>query len=536
MKDGVPERKHPRLKQYDYSQDGVYFITVCTQNRACILGTVVGRGDLTPPVVRLSRIGKIVDRYTTTISAAHAQVNVDKYAIMPNHVHLLLRICTPKDGGVGSPRPTVAEVIRGWKSLITRTVGHSIWQTSFYDHIIRSPDDYNTVWHYIDTNPAKWAQDTLYVTDFPDPVRRPGCCTNKEVTKMSHYFTKTLAALEPYTPGEQLKLPDLVKLNANENPYPPAPGVAAAVAGAVPGLRLYSDLTEAALCAAIARHCGVQPENILCGNGSDENLLLALRAFCDETHPLAFADITYSFYPVLCDLLHIPQHVIPVEEDFSLDLSKYHGLNETIVIANPNAPTTLLQSVAAIEEVVRTNPDSIVIVDEAYIDFAGPNASCVPLTKKYDNVIVVQTFSKSHNLAGARVGFCVANPELIADMNRIKFSYSPYNVNSLSQAAAVAAMEDEDYFRDTVGKICATRADTMTKLRERGFTGPDSATNFLFVTTSRMPCKQIFERLRQKGVLIRYFSAPRLSDYLRITIGTPEQMLRFFEELDLILG
>ena len=228
--------------------------------------------------------------------------------------------------------------------------------------------------------------------------------------------------------------------------------------------------------------------------------------------------------------------MILVEEDFSLDLSKYHGLNETIVIANPNAPTTLLQPVVAIEEVVRTNPDSIVIVDEAYIDFAGPNASCVPLTKKYDNVIVVQTFSKSHNLAGARVGFCVANPELIADMNRIKFSYSPYNVNSLSQAAAVAAMEDENYFRDTVGKICATRADTMTKLRERGFTGPDSATNFLFVTTSRMPCKQIFERLRQKGVLIRYFSAPRLSDYLRITIGTPEQMQRFFEELDLILG
>lgn len=224
------------------------------------------------------------------------------------------------------------------KRLTNKTAGHALWQRGYYDHIIRSPDDYNTIWHYIDTNPAKWAQDTRYVTDFSDPVRRPGCCTNKEVTQMSRYFTKTLGALEPYTPGEQLKLPDLVKLNANENPYPPAPGVAAAVAGAVPGLRLYSDLTEAALCAAIARHCGVQPENILCGNGSDENLLLALRAFCDETHPLAFADITYSFYPVLCDLLHIPQHVILVEEDFSLDLSKYHGLNETIVIANPNAP------------------------------------------------------------------------------------------------------------------------------------------------------------------------------------------------------
>ena len=383
--------------------------------------------------------------------AFYPHVRIEKYVVMPNHIHLLIAIQQGPSGASRTPPPTSARAsqvipmfISTLKRLTNKTAGHALWQRGYYDHIIRSPDDYSTIWHYIDTNPAKWAQDTRYVTDFPDPVRQPGCCTNKEVTQMSRYFTKTLAALEPYTPGEQLKLPDLVKLNANENPYPPAPGVAAAVAGAVPGLRLYSDLTEAALCAAIARHCGVQPENILCGNGSDENLLLALRAFCDETHPLAFADITYSFYPVLCDLLHIPQHVILVEEDFSLDLSKYHGLNETIVIANPNAPTTLLQPVAAIEEVVRTNPDSIVIVDEAYIDFAGPNASCVPLTKKYDNVIVVQTFSKSHNLAGARVGFCVANPELIADMNRIKFSYSPYNVKSLSQAAAVAAINAPD--------------------------------------------------------------------------------------------
>ena len=353
---------------------------------------------------------------------------------------------------------------------------------------------------------------------------------------MSRYFTKTLASLEPYTPGEQLKIADIVKLNANENPYPPAPGVAAAVAAAVPGLRLYSDLTNGDLNAAIARHWGVRPENILCGNGSDENLLLALRAFCDENTPLAFADVTYSFYTVLCDLLHIPQHVIPLESDLTIDLKKYCGLHETIVIANPNAPTSLLAPVDAIEEVLKTNPDNIVIVDETYVEFAPAGSSCLPLLETYDNLVITHTFSKTHNLAGARLGFCIARPELIADMNRIKFSYSPYNVNSLSQAAAVAAMEDENYFRDTVGKICATRADTMTKLRERGFTGPDSATNFLFVTTSRMPCKQIFERLRQKGVLIRYFSAPRLSDYLRITIGTPEQMQRFFEELDLILG
>ena len=205
---------------------------------------------------------------------------------------------------------------------------------------------------------------------------------------MSRYFTKTLAALEPYVPGEQLKIDDLVKLNANENPYPPAPGVAAAVAAAVPGLRLYSDLSNRALNEAIAAHWGVQPENILCGNGSDENLLLALRAFCDENTPLAFADVTYSFYPVLCDLLHIPQHVIPLEDDLTIDLKKYCGLHETIVIANPNAPTSLLAPVAAIEEVLRTNPDNIVVVDETYVEFAPAGSSCLPLLEKYENLVI----------------------------------------------------------------------------------------------------------------------------------------------------
>lgn len=352
---------------------------------------------------------------------------------------------------------------------------------------------------------------------------------------MSRYFTKTLAALEPYTPGEQLKIDNLVKLNANENPYPPASGVAAAVAAAVPGLRLYSDLTNADLNRAIADHWGVSPENVLCGNGSDENLLLALRAFCDEETPLAYADITYSFYPVLCDLLHIPQHVIPLKEDFTIDLKQYCGLHETIVIANPNAPTSLLAPVEAIEEVVRTNPDNIVIVDETYIEFAPAGSSCLPLLARYDNLVITHTFSKTHNLAGARLGFCLARPELIADMNRVKFSYSPYNVNSLTQAAGAAAIRDEAYFRSVTGKVLTTRADTTEKLRARGFTVLDSATNFLFVTTDRMPCKQIFEALRQRGILIRYFNAPRIDRYLRITIGTPEQMQRFFAALDEIL-
>lgn len=353
---------------------------------------------------------------------------------------------------------------------------------------------------------------------------------------MSRYFTKTLASLEPYTPGEQLKIADIVKLNANENPYPPAPGVAAAVAAAVPGLRLYSDLTNGALNAAIARHWGVRPENILCGNGSDENLLLALRAFCDESTPLAFADVTYSFYTVLCDLLHIPQHIIPLEADLTIDPKKYCGLHETIVIANPNAPTSLLAPVDAIEEVLQTNPDNIVIVDETYVEFAPAGSSCLPLLEKYDNLVITHTFSKTHNLAGARLGFCIAQPALIADMNRVKFSYSPYNVNAMTQAAGAAAISDEAYFADVTAKVIAERTHTTDELRRRGFTVFDSATNFLFATTDRMPCVEIFEKLRARGILIRHFNAPRISDYLRITIGTPEQMQRFFAALDEILG
>ena len=353
---------------------------------------------------------------------------------------------------------------------------------------------------------------------------------------MSRYFTKTLASLEPYTPGEQLKIADIVKLNANENPYPPAPGVAAAVAAAVPGLRLYSDLTNGDLNAAIARHWGVRPENILCGNGSDENLLLALRAFCDESTPLAFADVTYSFYTVLCDLLHIPQHIIPLEADLTIDLKKYCGLHETIVIANPNAPTSLLAPVDAIEEVLQTNPDNIVIVDETYVECAPAGSSCLPLLEKYDNLVITHTFSKTHNLAGARLGFCIARPALIADMNRVKFSYSPYNVNAMTQAAGAAAISDEDYFADVTAKVIAERTHTTDELRRRGFTVFDSATNFLFATTDRMPCVEIFEKLRARGILIRHFNTPRISDYLRITIGTPEQMQRFFAALDEILG
>ena len=353
---------------------------------------------------------------------------------------------------------------------------------------------------------------------------------------MSRFFTPALAALEPYTPGEQLARPDLVKLNANENPYPQAPGVAAAVADTVAGLRLYSDLRQTKLTEAIARRCGVPASWVLCGNGSDENLLLAIRAFCDGGTPLAFADITYSFYPVLCDLLGVPKRVVPLRGDFTLDPADYRGLGAAIVIANPNAPTSLLAPTAAVEEILQANPDRVVIVDEAYVDFAGPGASCLPLVKDHENLLVVRTFSKSRSLAGARLGFCVGQPGLIADMNRVKFSYSPYNINAMSEAAGAAAMDDEAYFEKTVAAICETRAQTAAELRRRGFTVLDSATNFLFARTPRCPGGALCAALRDRGVLIRHFDAPRIADWVRISIGTPAQMQRLFDEMDAVMG
>ena len=353
---------------------------------------------------------------------------------------------------------------------------------------------------------------------------------------MSRFLSPRLDTVTPYTPGEQPQDQQYIKLNTNESPYPPSPAVLEAVSRAeVEKLRLYSDPACAELLNAAAKHFGLQPDQIMPGNGSDENLFFALRAFCDENTPLAFADVTYSFYTVLCVLILLPQHIHPLEDDLTIDLTKYCGLHETIVIAHPNAPTSLLAPVAAIEEVLKTNPDNIVIVDETYVEFAPAGSSCLPLLDKYDNLVITHTFSKTHNLAGARLGFCIARPELIADMNRVKFSYSPYNVNSMTQAAGVAAISDEAYFADVTAKGIAERTRTTAELRRRGFTVFDSSTNFLFAATDRMPCREIFEKLRDRGILIRHFNAPRISGYLRITIGTPDQMPRFLTALDEIL-
>ncbi len=339
---------------------------------------------------------------------------------------------------------------------------------------------------------------------------------------MSRFFSDKFANLVPYVPGEQPQDQKYVKLNTNESPFPPSPGVVAAMSEAGRRANLYCDPTCGALCRAIAGMYGIRPENVLPVNGSDEILNFAVMAFCDEAHPLAYADITYGCYPVFADFNRVPSHVIPLREDFTLDYRDYCGLNETIVIANPNAPTGIALSRDAIETIVRSNPDSVVIIDEAYVAFGAE--SCIDLIDKYDNLLVTQTFSKSHSLAGARLGFGFANPELLADINAIKYSTNPYNVNRMTQAAGVAAAGDNEYYLNNCRTIQENRADTVRALEALGFSVLPSKANFIFARTDRMEGGALYRALKRRGVLVRHFDKERISDYLRITIGTREQM------------
>ena len=351
---------------------------------------------------------------------------------------------------------------------------------------------------------------------------------------MSRFLSPALSAVTPYTPGEQPQDQQYIKLNTNESPYLPSPAVIAAVSEhEVEKLRLYSDPACADLLKAAAAHFGLQPEQIMPGNGSDENLFFALRAFCDADHPLAYADITYGCYGVWCGLMHIPSHIIPLKEDFTLDPKDYYGLNQTIVLANPNAPTGIALPRAEIEGILKANPDSVVIVDEAYVDFGGE--SCVPLIDQYENLLVVQTFSKSRQLAGARLGLAMGNAKLIADLNRVKFSLNPYNINRLTLKAGQAALEDTAYFDTTRAAIVETRSWTRQQLEARGFTVLDSRSNFLFVRTARQDGGTLYRKLKENGVLVRHFDAPRIHSWLRITIGTPAQMQALLAALDKIL-
>ncbi len=324
-----------------------------------------------------------------------------------------------------------------------------------------------------------------------------------------------------------------IKLNTNESPYPPSPSVLSAVMSEVRKLRLYSDPEVKELTALVAELYGVPSDSVLMTNGSDEILNFAFMAFCDSTHPIVFPDITYGFYPVFAELGGIPYRTLPLKEDFSVDPTDYMNIGENIVLANPNAPTGLALPVSDIEAIVKSNPDSIVIIDEAYVDFGAESA--VPLVKKYSNLIVTGTFSKSRSMAGARIGFGIAHPELIRDMNTIKYSTNPYNINRLSAAAACAAVRENDYYMQNCKRIIENREWTAQKLSALGFTVIPSSANFIFAKSDEVGGEELYLALKARGILVRHFSAPRICEYNRITVGTEADMSALVDAIECVL-
>ncbi|MBQ9728053.1 MAG: histidinol-phosphate transaminase [Clostridia bacterium] len=350
---------------------------------------------------------------------------------------------------------------------------------------------------------------------------------------MSRFFSNKYDSLDAYVPGEQPKDCQYVKLNTNESPFPPAPAVLEAVRGEAEKLHLYSDPECKALVEKLAETYGLKPTQVLPTNGSDEILNFAFMAFCDREHPIVFPDISYGFYSVFAKLNGVPYETIPLKEDFSIDHREYVGIGKNIVIANPNAPTGLCLSLKQVEEIVASNPHNVVIIDEAYVDFGGESA--VKLIDKYDNLLVTQTFSKSRNLAGARLGMGFACESLIADLNTIKYSTNPYNVNRMTMAAGIAMLESTEYFEKNLAEICRVREYTAAELRKMGFTALDSKTNFLFVRSEEIDGEKLYAELKKRGVLVRHFTAERIAQFNRVTIGTKEQMDVFLEKTREIL-
>ena len=339
---------------------------------------------------------------------------------------------------------------------------------------------------------------------------------------MSRFLSGKYSSLTPYTPGEQPKERKYIKLNTNESPFPPSKKAVEASRRAAESLELYSDPEIKRLTEKIAEMCRVAPECVICTNGSDEILNFAFMAFCDREHPAVFPDITYGFYPVFAELNGVPYKEIPLREDFTVNVDDYVGINKNIYIAKPNAPTGISISLDEIERIVSSNPDNIVVIDEAYVDFGGESA--VALTQKYDNLLVTQTFSKSRSMAGARLGFGVACPSLIADLNTIRYSTNPYNVNSMTMAAGLGALEDEEYTRSNCRTVIENREYAAQKLKNLGFTLTDSKANFLFAKHERLDGGELYKKLRERGILIRHFTKARISDYNRITVGSRDEM------------
>lgn len=327
----------------------------------------------------------------------------------------------------------------------------------------------------------------------------------------------------PYVAGEQPKEQNVIKLNTNECPYPPAPGVEKVLHGFdYDILRKYPDQDVADLRNILARRYQVDEEQVFVGVGSDDVLAMAFLTYFNSDKPILFPDVTYSFYDVWADLYRIPYETMPLDENFCIKKEDYMRENGGIIIANPNAPTGLMASVEMLEEIIQANPDSVVIIDEAYVDFGGE--SCLPLVDKYENLLVVQTFSKSRAMAGMRIGFAIGSKKLIGYLNDAKFSFNSYTMNATSIMAGVASVEDETYFQETVAKVIATRERTKEELSKLGFTFPDSKTNFIFASHETIPAKELFEALRANEIYVRHWNKPRISNYLRISIGTDEEM------------
>ena len=350
---------------------------------------------------------------------------------------------------------------------------------------------------------------------------------------MSRYLGSQYDNLEPYVPGEQPQDRSYIKLNTNESPFPPPKSVFEAAKEASRFLNLYNDPDNRRLTEAIARNFNLSRENVMVTNGSDEALNYAFMAYCDNDHPIVFPDITYGFYKVFAEINRVPYTEIPLREDFTVNVDDYVGIGKNIFLANPNAPTGIALPLSDIERIVASNPDNIVVIDEAYVDFGGESA--VLLIKKYDNLIVTQTFSKSRSMAGARLGFGVACEALIRDMNTVKYSTNPYNINRMTMAAGLGTLEDETTVRERCREIIETRDYTVRELTRLGFEMTDSRTNFVFARHKSADGGMLYEKLKKNGILVRHFTSERIKEYNRITVGSRAQMETLIKKLEEIL-
>ncbi len=347
---------------------------------------------------------------------------------------------------------------------------------------------------------------------------------------MENLWTENLRNIEPYVPGEQSAETDIVKINANENPYPPSPKVAEVIKNFdADKLRLYPNANATPLKQALADYYNVDIKNVFVGNGSDDVIAIVFQSVFNSNLPIVYPDLTYSFYPVWCSLFNIKYKTYPVDENFRIHVEDYKEKNGGVIIPNPNAPTSIGEDLEFVERLMEYNQDSVVVIDEAYVDFGG--ISSVELTKKYENLLVTGTFSKSRSLAGLRIGFAIGSEKLISVLEAVKNSYNSYTVDSLSIAAGRASILDNEYFKSTCQKIINTRTRVTNEMRALGFKVLDSSTNFIFATKDDLCMKDLFEYLKTKKVFIRYFSVPRIENYVRISIGTDEEMDIFLKEV-----